>query len=97
MTADDGTHAPTHHISPAPLQTQQMGKLSTREFEGVLHPIFQEDELTLIIAGGFLGLLAGAYQVCSNDVNFEIGGVVNYPRSVARAAAFRHPSSVFLT
>ena len=39
-----------------------MGKLSTREFEGVLHPIFQEDELTLIIAGGVLGLLAGAYQ-----------------------------------
>ena len=39
-----------------------MGKLSTREFEGVLHPIFQEDELTLIVAGGVLGLLAGAYQ-----------------------------------
>ena len=39
-----------------------MGKLSTREFEGVLHPIFQEDELTLIVAGGVLGLLAGGYQ-----------------------------------
>jgi hypothetical protein len=28
----------------------------------VLHPIFQEDELTLIIAGGVLGALAGGLQ-----------------------------------
>lgn len=28
----------------------------------VLHPIFQEDELTLIIAGGVLGAIAGLFQ-----------------------------------
>ena len=27
-----------------------------------LHPIFEEDELTLIIAGGFLGFAAGLVQ-----------------------------------
>jgi len=32
------------------------------DFEQVLHPIFQEDELTLIVAGGALGLLAGLLQ-----------------------------------
>ena len=28
------------------------------EVEGVLHPVFQEDELTLISVGAFLGRLA---------------------------------------
>ena len=28
----------------------------------MLHPIFQEDELTLIIAGGVLGAIAGGVQ-----------------------------------
>merc|ERR1711907_312051 len=40
-------------------------KLSTmpaKEFERVLHPIFEEDEMTLIIAGAVLGALAGAVQ-----------------------------------
>ena len=32
------------------------------EFEGVLHPVFQEDELTLILVGAFLGLVAGFGQ-----------------------------------
>jgi len=37
--------------------------LSSAEFENLLHPVFQEDELTLIIAGGILGALAGAIQM----------------------------------
>lgn len=41
---------------------QKMNKLSPREFEQVLHPVFQEDELTLILAGGVLGALAGLLQ-----------------------------------
>lgn len=28
----------------------------------VLHPIFQEDELTLIVSGAILGAIAGAVQ-----------------------------------
>ena len=36
--------------------------MSSKQFEQVLHPIFQEDELTLILAGGFLGFLAGFGQ-----------------------------------
>jgi hypothetical protein len=41
---------------------QQMRQLSTSEFEQVLHPIFEEDELTLILVGGVLGLLVGYLQ-----------------------------------
>ena len=39
-----------------------MQGLSGEEFEGVLHPVFQEDELTLILVGAFLGLVAGFGQ-----------------------------------
>ena len=35
---------------------------SGEEVEGVLHPVFQDDELTLILVGAFLGLLAGFTQ-----------------------------------
>jgi uncharacterized membrane protein YheB (UPF0754 family) len=41
---------------------EKMRGLSGEEFEGVLHPVFQEDELTLILVGAFLGLLAGFAQ-----------------------------------
>jgi hypothetical protein len=44
------------------LLKQRMGLLSPAEFERLLHPIFEEDELTLIGAGGVLGLAAGAIQ-----------------------------------
>lgn len=33
-----------------------------REFERVLHPIFEQDELTLIISGAVLGAIAGFIQ-----------------------------------
>lgn len=49
------------------LLTKRMNALSPKEFEQVLHPIFQEDELTLIIAGGVLGMLAGYGQMLLND------------------------------
>ena len=41
---------------------EKMQGLSGEEFEGVLHPVFQEDELTLILVGAFLGLMAGFGQ-----------------------------------
>lgn len=40
----------------------KMKAMSTVEFEQVLHPIFQEDELTLIMAGAVLGGAAGGLQ-----------------------------------
>ena len=49
-----------------PLMKEKMKLMSTRDFEGVLHPIFQEDELTLILAGGALGALAGWAQMWIN-------------------------------
>ena len=40
----------------------QMEKMSSEQFERVLHPIFEEDELILILAGAVLGLIAGLIQ-----------------------------------
>ncbi len=41
---------------------KKMTALSAPEFEGFLHPVFQEDEMTLIIVGAVLGGLAGLVQ-----------------------------------
>jgi len=40
----------------------RMEKMTSRRFERVLHPIFEEDELTLILAGAVLGFAAGLVQ-----------------------------------
>ena len=40
-----------------------MQELSYAEFEGVLHPVFEEDELKLILVGGFLGAAVGLFQL----------------------------------
>lgn len=39
-----------------------MEKMTSLQFERVLHPIFEEDELTLILAGAVLGFVAGLVQ-----------------------------------
>ena len=44
---------------------QEMGRLSSAEFERVLHPVFEEDEWTLILVGGALGAVAGAAQAAA--------------------------------
>ncbi|MBI1288087.1 MAG: DUF445 family protein [Flavobacteriales bacterium] len=41
----------------------KLKSLSKLEFEDVLHPIFQEDELTLILVGAVLGAIAGFIQI----------------------------------
>eukprot|EP00808_Paulinella_micropora_P020819 g28620.t1 len=43
------------------LQQRLLG-LSAVEFEDLLHPVFKEDEITLIAVGGVLGALAGLLQ-----------------------------------
>ena len=40
----------------------KMEAMSSAKFERVLHPIFEEDELTLILAGAALGFAAGLVQ-----------------------------------
>jgi hypothetical protein len=42
--------------------SRRLKKLSPKEFEDLLHPVFQEDEVTLILTGGVLGLAAGGLQ-----------------------------------
>jgi len=41
----------------------KMIALTYTEFEGVLHPAFEEDEFLLIMVGGILGLLVGVLQI----------------------------------
>eukprot|EP00592_Proboscia_alata_P012967 CAMPEP_0194385048 /NCGR_PEP_ID=MMETSP0174-20130528/77834_1 /TAXON_ID=216777 /ORGANISM="Proboscia alata, Strain PI-D3" /LENGTH=347 /DNA_ID=CAMNT_0039172799 /DNA_START=262 /DNA_END=1305 /DNA_ORIENTATION=+ len=41
----------------------KMQSLSKKEFERVLHPVFEEDEFTLVVVGAFLGALAGFLQM----------------------------------
>lgn len=40
-----------------------MKGLSSAEFEGVLHPVFEEDEFKLILVGGVLGAGVGVVQL----------------------------------
>jgi uncharacterized membrane protein YheB (UPF0754 family) len=42
---------------------EKMKDLPPDEFEGVLHPAFEEDEIQLIILGGILGAIVGAIQI----------------------------------
>ena len=46
-----------------PTICQKLKELPPIDFEGVLHPVFQEDEIKLIIVGGVLGFAAGMLQV----------------------------------
>ena len=40
-----------------------MAAMPSRDFERLLHPIFEEDEFTLIAVGGVLGVLAAWSQM----------------------------------
>ena len=56
---------------------RRLKTLSPTEFEDLLHPVFQEDEITLIATGGVLGLAAGGLQT-----QLGWGGVNAVPRAV---------------
>ena len=51
-----------------PLLEKGLQRLSPKEFESVLHPIFEEEEIILIIAGAILGAAAGALQYIASEV-----------------------------
>ena len=40
----------------------KMSALPSAEFEAVLHPVFEEDEIKLILVGAVLGVLVGCFQ-----------------------------------
>lgn len=40
-----------------------MSALPYEDFEGVLHPVFEEDEVKLIVVGSVLGALVGIFQL----------------------------------
>ena len=42
---------------------EKMSNLTSSEFEGFLHPVFEADELKLILVGAILGLFAGFLQM----------------------------------
>ena len=45
-----------------------MEVLPSAEFEGVLHPVFKEDEIKLIVVGGVLGMGVGFLQLLLTEV-----------------------------
>ena len=45
------------------IMVERMVALSSEEFQDLLRPCFQEDEIKLILVGAFLGMLAGAAQL----------------------------------
>jgi uncharacterized membrane protein YheB (UPF0754 family) len=53
------------------LMRERMALMTPAEFERVLHPIFEQDELTLIVSGAVLGAVAGfaqqVYTVATDD------------------------------
>ena len=42
--------------------SEKMGALRSIEFERVLHPVFEQDEIKLIVVGGVLGAIVGIIQ-----------------------------------
>ena len=61
---------------------ERMALMTPSEFERVLHPIFEQDELTLIVSGAVLGALAGfAQQVYAAAVSDDSGDADSDARS----------------
>ena len=67
-------------LSIEPTLCRRLQLLSPGDFENLLHPVFKEDEIVLIIVGGILGAAAGLVQL-----RFGWGG----PSAVAKLAARR--------
>ena len=61
--------------------SRRLKTLSPTEFEDLLHPVFQEDEITLIATGGVLGFTAGGLQT-----QLGWGGINAVPRYVVSSS-----------
>mmetsp|Transcript_28876 Transcript_28876/g.97348 ORF Transcript_28876/g.97348 Transcript_28876/m.97348 type:complete len:341 (+) Transcript_28876:700-1722(+) len=73
----------------------RMAAMAPRDFERLLHPIFEEDEITLIAVGGLLGLAAAYLQLriagtSLSDVRRAVVQKAKSMRALARRL-FRRP------
>ena len=66
--AREGAEHPTHVYVAERMDIRRtlerrLKRLSPKKFEDLLHPVFQEDEIILIVVGGVLGAIAGFLQL----------------------------------
>lgn len=85
LALEPATH-PAHAYMAERLEIQEtlahrLKLLSPADFENLLHPVFQEDEFTLIFVGGVLGFGTGTLQYI-----FNLGGPAGVSRKLALAA-----------
>mmetsp|Transcript_35089 Transcript_35089/g.107897 ORF Transcript_35089/g.107897 Transcript_35089/m.107897 type:complete len:571 (+) Transcript_35089:2-1714(+) len=74
--------------------------LSSQEFENLLHPVFQEDEVILIVAGGVLGAAAGFLQMAfgwGGPPAAAAGAVAAAGATATEAAAMMLPAPFVLS
>jgi uncharacterized membrane protein YheB (UPF0754 family) len=63
----------------------KMEAMSPSKFERVLHPIFEEDELTLILAGAALGFAAGLIQQGIETGKIQLGNpLISVQKALAK-------------
>lgn len=60
---DQSYHYITNALAVEETIVEKMKGLTYSEFEDVLHPAFEEDEVLLILVGGILGLMVGLAQL----------------------------------
>lgn len=60
---EDSVFVAERGVTVQHIMSERMKELSSEEFQNMLRPAFQEDELKLIIAGGVLGIMAGIAQL----------------------------------
>lgn len=60
---DESYEYTTKALNMEETMRKRLAALTSDEFEGVLHPAFEEDEIMLIAVGGALGMLVGLAQL----------------------------------
>ncbi len=70
--------------------SRRLKRLSPKNFENLLHPVFQEDEIILIMVGGVLGAIAGLLQtkVTFSGANARSKSLAVLVGSLASSAGF---------
>jgi uncharacterized membrane protein YheB (UPF0754 family) len=88
-------HAEIHNYVQRQLDIEEtlsrrLKRLSPKNFENLLHPVFQEDENILIMVGGVLGAIAGLLQtkVTFSGGNAKAKSVAVLVASLASSAGF---------
>jgi len=90
---------PVHQYVDAKLDirdtlTVRLQALSAADFENLLHPVFEEDEIILVVAGGVLGAAAGAVQMFCGWGGPGQGTAGALGAAVASPAFLLHPAAL---